>query len=139
MLGPPPAPPEQTPTQPDPAVTPPEQQAAAPAVPPTAPDQLPSGAPARVALHYARGDAVAAARAADLALSLRRAGFWVDGPAAITGRGSPGVHYFFAEDREMAEAVLRSVNLPGESLLAGAAGRNPSPRPGAIELIVSSN
>ena len=136
---PPPAPPEQTPTQPDPAVTPPEQQAAAPAVPPTAPDQLPSGAPAWVALHYARGDAAAASRATDLALSLRRAGFSVDGPVAITGRGRPGVHYFFAEDRGAAEAVLRSANLQGGGLLAGAAGRNPPPRPGTIELIVSSN
>ena len=108
-------------------------------MPPTAPDQLPSGAPARVALHYARGDAAAASRATDLALSLRRAGFSVDGPVAITGRGRPGVHYFFAEDRGAAEAVLRSANLQGGGLLAGAAGRNPPPRPGTIELIVSSN
>lgn len=100
---------------------------------------LPAGAPARVVLLYARGDAGAASRAAGLALALRKAGLSVDDPVAVTGRGKPGVHYFFAEDRMTAGAVLQLAKLPGASLPASAAGWSPPPRPGTIEVVVSSN
>jgi hypothetical protein len=96
---------------------------------------LPSGAPIHVALRYARGNAVAAARAAGLAASMRGVGIAVDGAALAARREvRPGARYFFAEDRDAADAVLRAAGLPGRGVLSDAAGGEVPPRPGQIEL-----
>ena len=102
---------------------------------PPEPEALPPGAPAHVAIRYARGSADAAARAASLAATLRTAGFAVDALVPVLRRDTrPGARYFFAEDQDAAEAVLRAVGLPGKGSQADAAGLNALPRPGLIEL-----
>jgi len=100
-------------------------------------DALPTGAPPRVLLRYARGSAEAAGQAASLAAALREAGFAVDGPAAVQRRDDrPGARYFFAEDREAAALVLGAAGLSGKAALGDAARLAAPPRPGTVELVV---
>lgn len=94
---------------------------------------LPQAAPARIMLRYAQGDA-AAVRASALARSLRADGFMVDSqPIAGRAAAVSGVRYFFAEDRQAAETVMRAAGLPGQATLARA-GPGSLPLPGLIEL-----
>ncbi len=99
------------------------------------PDPLPLGALVRVVLRYARGEPGAAARAEDLASSLRAAGFVVDSSPAARLGARPGAHYFFAEDRPAAESVLRAAGLTGAVSLAYGS-RTTMPFPGLIELVM---
>lgn len=99
--------------------------------------ELPAGVPGYVAIYHAQGDAGAEARAAALARTLRAAGMVVDDPVAFPrGTRSPGVRYFFAEDRDTASAVLGWAGLPLGSIRTSTARLGPLPRPGTIEVTV---
>lgn len=101
------------------------------------PAKLPIGAPAHVVIYYARNDAGAEARAADLARTLRAAGIVVDEPVAVPrGARAPGVRYFFAEDRGTAGEILGWAGLTPDSMRPGAARSGTLPRPGAVEVTV---
>jgi hypothetical protein len=90
-----------------------------------------------VAIYHAQGDANAEARAASLARTLRGAGMVVDDPVAFPrGMRSPGVRYFFAEDRDTASAVLGWAGLPLGSIRTSTARLGPLSRPGTIEVTV---
>jgi hypothetical protein len=100
-------------------------------------ETLPVGAPIRVALRYPRASVTASARAAALAAALRGVGIAVYGPEPSAQRGArPGARYFYAEDREAADAVLRAAGLSGEGVLSDAGSSEGLPRPGLVELTV---
>lgn len=97
--------------------------------------RLPAGVPGHVIVYYARNDAVAEAKAIDLARMLRVAGMVVDDPVAISRQTRiPGVRYFFAEDRDTAGEVLGWAGLSFGDLRAGAVRPGALPRPGMIEV-----
>jgi len=99
--------------------------------------ELPAGAPGHVAIYHAQGDAGAETRAAGLARILRGAGMVVDDPVAIPrGTRSPGVRFFFAQDRDTASAVLGWAGLPLGSIQTSTARLGRLPRPGTIEVTV---
>lgn len=101
---------------------------------------LPASAPAHVVLLYARGDADAAARAADLARTLRAAGVAVDDPVATESRaGRLRARYFFAEDKDTAGAVLKRAGLSADGVMAGSTRPSSPPRPGTIEITMPSS
>ncbi len=100
-------------------------------------EALPSSAPAHVMVRYVRRRADAAAWAANLALTLRAAGFTVDALVPVARSDArTGARYFFAEDQATADAVLKAAGLSGKGTLADARGVNAALRPGLIELIV---
>ncbi len=117
-------------TLPDPPVA---ARQAGEALPPTA--KLPAGVPGHIAIFYARGEAGAEMRAADLARVLRAAGMVVDASAAVPRRTrAPGVRYFFAEDLGTASAVVGWAGLSPVDIRASAARSGAPPRPGTIEV-----
>jgi len=101
---------------------------------------LPASPPARVRIRYPRGDADAEARAQRQAAEMRTAGLAVEPPAAIRdGGGRPGIRYFFAEDREAAAEVARRVEgFAGDIRLIAPSRREGLPRPGTVEVLLSS-
>ncbi len=109
----------------------------APASPGSDATALSVAAPARLVLMFARGDAAATARASGLASLLASRGFAVETRPvrAVTG-ASATVRYFFAEDRDAADAVLAASGLPGRSLQASPGEAEPALRPGLIELVL---
>ena len=128
----------------EPAPTPAPPAPETPATPDTSPARgevpLPASAPALVVVRYDRGASEAPSRAASYAAAVRAAGFAVDGPAPVMREGvKPGAHYFFSEDRDTAAAVLKAIGLPGREIAADLPAQGLSPRPGLIELVLSSD
>ncbi len=94
-------------------------------------------APARLVLMFGRGDAAATARASSLAMVLTARGFAVElRPVRSVNGATASVRYFFAEDRDAADAVLAAAGLPGRTLQAALGAAEPMPRPGLIELVL---
>ena len=101
---------------------------------------LPAGAPARVTLRYPPGNTDAGERAAGLAAALRGAGYLVEGEAADLPRDArSGSRYFYAEDRETADAVLKAAGLAGSSAPASGPAPGRPPLPGRVELLIVPN
>ena len=94
-------------------------------------------APVHVLVLFARDDAAAAARASRLKMLLAACGLVAETRPmrAVTG-ASATVRYFFAEDRDAADAVLAASGLPGRSLQASPGEAEPALRPGLIELVL---
>lgn len=103
---------------------------------------LPSGALVEVSLRFPPGNALAARRAATLAADLRKDGFSVSEPRALPSRLPEGTRYVFAEDHdaaaEIAEAAHRhAADLPQAARRETPGERDPAPRPGSVDIIVS--
>ena len=126
-----PAPPEPAPTMPEPPVPP----------APVAAPILPSGSLTRVVLSYPTGDPGAAQRAADVARQLRGEGVTVGEPVPVAPRATaPSLLYYFTQDRDGATAIGRRLDDRfGEATLARLPRRSALPRPGTIELLLSSS
>lgn len=116
-----------------PVLSPPVVEVAARTVLPTTP-------PARVRIQYPRGDARAEARAQRQAAAMRAAGLAVEPPTAIRdGAARPGIRYFFAEDRDAAADVARRVEgFAGDIRLIAPSRREGLPRPGTVEVLLST-
>jgi hypothetical protein len=107
-----------------------------PSAPPPGPTAgLPSGAMVRVILTYPRGTA-GAARAADVAAALERAGLAVGVPFPATqAAAGPRLSYFFHEDREAAlQARVNAGPAMEQAVPRLERPEGATPRPGAIEL-----
>lgn len=100
--------------------------------------RLPVGAPARIVIRYSLENAVARARATDLAHGLSEQGLdiadLVASPERIT---NSTVSYFYFEDRPGAEIAARGLGPAWRSVQQRLPLREPFPRPGALELAVA--
>jgi type II secretory pathway predicted ATPase ExeA len=101
---------------------------------------LPRGVVPHVVLSYRQGDAEAERRAAEAARALRAAGIAANDPVPVLQRiASPGVTYFFAEDRAGAAEVSRALGGAfGEGRAVSLRPDESLPRPGTIEIQISS-
>ena len=118
----------------------PPSQASGAAVPPVLVN-LPAGVLPHVVLSFHQGDFEAERRGFDAVHALRSAGFAVSDPVPVLRRISdPGLSYFFAEDRAGAAAVGRALSGAfGEERAAVLRPDEPLPRPGTIEIRLSSD
>lgn len=102
---------------------------------------LPHGVVPHVVLSYWQGDGAAERRAAEFARTLRSAGIAANDPVPVLQRiAEPGISYFFAEDRAGAAEVGRALGRGfGEGRAASLQQDAPLPRPGTIELQITSD
>lgn len=101
---------------------------------------LPRGVAPHVVLTYQQGDAGAERRSFEAARALRAAGFAASDPVPVPGRvPGPGIAYFFAEDQAGAAEIGHALGGAfGEGRAAPLRPDEPLPRPGTVEVQVSS-
>lgn len=102
---------------------------------------LPMGVAPHVVLTYQQGDAAAERRSIEAAHALRAAGFAASDPVPVPGRirGS-GIAYFFADDQAGAAEIGQALGGAfGEGRAAALRLDEPLPRPGTVEVQVSSD
>ena len=101
---------------------------------------LPKGIVPHVVLSYRQDDAEAERRGIEAARALRAAGFAASDPVPVLGRiPDPGIAYFFAEDQAGAAEIGHVLgNALGEGRAATLRPDEPLPRPGTIEIQLSS-
>ncbi len=92
--------------------------------------------PLHVTVRYAYGERRPAAEAARLVSQLRRRGLLVDDPLAVRGRARPSLSYDFAQDRDAAAALARSLQLGAPQLRSPLADGNLLARPGEISIFI---
>jgi hypothetical protein len=119
---------------------PPAPSQASDSTPGPAATGLPKGIVPHVVLSYQQGDAEAERRSFEAARALRAAGFATSDPLPVLGRiPGPGIAYFFAEDQAGAAEIGHALGGAfGESRAATLRPDEPLPRPGTIEVQLSS-
>lgn len=102
----------------------------------TATDELPTATTPSVGLSYVAGDAVAALLAREATDRLRHAGIASGDPVAAARTDRSMIRYYFAQDREIAEAMRSRAGDPLAGLPVELARPGPSTRPGQIDIIL---